>query len=80
MEEGKLELTWVGKDRRLLSHGDDRYEWVDPADWRVSEIRLLHDVDTVGDADVVGPPPRRPRPRRGLNRPKHPHPQPHPGP
>jgi len=51
MEEGKLELTWVGKDRRLLSHGDDRYEWVDPADWRVSEIRLLHDVDTVGDPD-----------------------------
>lgn len=45
----RLELTWVGKDRRLLSHGDDRYEWVDPADWRVSEIRLLHDVDTVGD-------------------------------
>lgn len=49
MEEGKLELTWVGKDRRLLAHGDDSYEWVDPADWRVSEIRLLHDVDTVGD-------------------------------
>lgn len=47
----ELELTWVGKDRRLLSHGDDRYEWVDPADWRVSEIRLLHDVDTVGDPD-----------------------------
>lgn len=51
MEEGKLELTWVGKDRRLLSHGDDSYEWVDPSDWRVSEIRLLHDVDTVGDPD-----------------------------
>ena len=47
----RLELTWVGKDRRLLSHGDDRYEWVDPSDWRVSEIRLLHDVDTVGDPD-----------------------------
>ncbi len=45
----RLELTWVGKDRRLLSHGDDSYEWVDPADWRVAEIRLLHDVDVVGD-------------------------------
>lgn len=47
--KGQLELTWVGKDRRLLSHGDDSYEWVDPTDWRVSETRLLHDVDTVGD-------------------------------
>lgn len=47
----RLELTWYGKDRRLLSHGDDRYEWVDPTDWRVSETRLLHDVDTVGDPD-----------------------------
>ncbi len=45
----RLELTWYGKDRRLLSHGDDRYEWVDATDWRVSETRLLHDIDTVGD-------------------------------
>ena len=45
----RLELTWVDKDRRLLAHDDVSYEWVDPTDWRVREVRLLHDVDTVGD-------------------------------
>ena len=45
----RLELTWVDKDRRLLAHDDVSYEWVDPTDWRVGEVRLLHDVDTVGD-------------------------------
>lgn len=38
----RLELTWANKDRRLLSHGDDTYEWVDAVDWRVSEVRLLN--------------------------------------
>lgn len=38
---GKLELTWANKDRRLLAHDGITYEWVDPADWRVSEVRLL---------------------------------------
>ena len=45
----RLELTWVDKDRRLLAHDDVSYEWVDPTDWRVGEVRLLHDVATVGD-------------------------------
>lgn len=48
----RLELTWPNKDRRLLSHGSDTYEWVDPSDWRVSEIRLLHETAKHGtDAD-----------------------------
>jgi adenine-specific DNA-methyltransferase len=46
---GRLELTWTNKDRTLLAHEDQTYEWVDPADYRVSEVRLLHDVAQVGD-------------------------------
>jgi adenine-specific DNA-methyltransferase len=47
--EGRLELTWTNKHRRLLSHEDGLYEWTDPGDHRVAEVRLLHDVTTVGD-------------------------------
>lgn len=47
---GKLELTWGNKSQRLLSHGVNTYEWVHPADWRISEVRLLHPVAVVGDA------------------------------
>lgn len=47
---GRLELTWTNKDRTLLAHEDQTYEWVEPADYRVSEVRLLHDVTTVGEA------------------------------
>jgi adenine-specific DNA-methyltransferase len=46
---GRLELTWANKEMRLLAHDDVSYEWVDPADWRVSEVRLLEHVDEVGD-------------------------------
>lgn len=47
--EGRLELTWTNKHRRLLAHDDSSYEWVDPSDYRVAEVRLLHDVTTVGE-------------------------------
>jgi adenine-specific DNA-methyltransferase len=47
--EGRLELTWTNKALRLLAHEDGSYEWVNPADYRVAEVRLLHDVTTVGD-------------------------------
>lgn len=46
---GRLELTWANKDRRLLAHDDVTYEWVDPNDWRVSEVRLLDEVGRYGD-------------------------------
>lgn len=46
---GKLELTWTNKDQRLLAHEDGSYEWLPPSDYRVAEVRLLHDVDTFGD-------------------------------
>ncbi len=48
--KGQLVLTWTNKHQNLLSHDDVTYEWVDPSDWRVAEVRLLHDVGAVGDA------------------------------
>ena len=46
---GRLELTWTNKARTLLTQEDGTYEWVEPGDRRVSEVRLLQDVATVGD-------------------------------
>src|ERR1039457_4391755 len=51
--KGRLELTWTNKDLRLLAHEDGSYEWVSPSDYRVAEVRLLHDVSTVGDTGKV---------------------------
>lgn len=55
--QGQLELTWTDKDKALLSTGDGKYDYtfVDPADYRVSEVRLLH---TVGRVDAQTPPER----------------------
>jgi adenine-specific DNA-methyltransferase len=47
--EGRLELTWTNKHLRLLAHEDGSYEWVEPSDYRVAEVRLLHNVSTVGE-------------------------------
>lgn len=47
--KGQLELTWTNKDQRLLSHGEDTYEWTTPDDYRVSEVRLLHDIAAIGE-------------------------------
>jgi len=47
--EGRLELTWTNKALRLLAHEDGSYEWVSPSDYRVAEVRLLHDAGAVGD-------------------------------
>ncbi|MEV6303897.1 site-specific DNA-methyltransferase [Actinoplanes sp. NPDC051861] len=46
---GGLELTWTNKDKALLSTGDGKYDYtfVDRSDYRVSEVRLLHEVDRV---------------------------------
>jgi len=56
--EGRLELTWTNKHLRLLADDDGRYAWVPPADYRVAEVRLLHDAGTIGD---VAPDPERAR-------------------
>lgn len=50
--EGRLELTWTNKSKRLLAAEDGSDEWVDPADYRVAEVRLLDDIATMGE---VGP-------------------------
>jgi adenine-specific DNA-methyltransferase len=47
--EGRLELTWTNKHLRLLAQEDGRYEWLSPSDYRVAEVRILHDVATVGN-------------------------------
>ncbi len=47
--DGRLELTWTNKPLRLLAHEDGSYEWVSPSDYRVAEVRLLHDVGAVGE-------------------------------
>jgi adenine-specific DNA-methyltransferase len=47
--EGRLELTWTNKHERLLAHDDGSYEWLAASDYRVAEVRLLDDVETVGD-------------------------------
>lgn len=43
---------WPNKDKRLLTHGVDTYEWVDRQDWRATEVRLLEPVEDVGDVAV----------------------------
>lgn len=42
------ELTWTNKGLRLSASEDGSYEWVDPADYRVAELRLLHSDGAVG--------------------------------
>lgn len=46
--EGRLELTWTNKHLRLLAQDDGTYEWVNPADYRVAEVRLLHSTAAIG--------------------------------
>lgn len=53
---GRLELTWTNKDQALLWSEDGSYRWVPPADYRVAEVRLLHEAGEVGQ---VRPPSRR---------------------
>lgn len=53
--EGRLELTWTNKKYRFLAADDGRWLWVPPADFRVAEIRLLHDADAVGEVDASHP-------------------------
>lgn len=51
--DGRLELTWTNKPLRLLAHEDGSYEWVRRSDYRVAEVRLLHDVTSVGEVGRV---------------------------
>lgn len=49
--EGRLELTWTNKQLRLLAHEDGSYEWLSPSDYRIAEVRLLHNTGVVGDVE-----------------------------
>ncbi|WP_078948166.1 site-specific DNA-methyltransferase [Streptomyces griseus] len=62
--QGRLELTWTDKDKTLLSTGDGRYDYtfVEPSDYRVSEVRLLHEVDRVEAPTPEGRPADLPAP------------------
>ena len=51
--DGRLELTWTNKHLRLLAHEEGSYEWVTPSDYRVAEVRLLHDVASVGEVGNI---------------------------
>jgi adenine-specific DNA-methyltransferase len=53
---GRLELTWTNKEQRLLAQDDGTYEWLSPSDYRVAEVRLLHDLGSFGQ--VSDPPDR----------------------
>jgi adenine-specific DNA-methyltransferase len=46
---GRLELTWTNKDEALLWEEDGSYKWVPPSDYRVAEVRLLHEAGVVGE-------------------------------
>lgn len=62
--QGRLELTWTDKDKTLLSTGDGKYDYtfVDPTDYRVSEVRLLHVVDRVEAPTPASRPEELPQP------------------
>lgn len=47
---GRLSLSWVNKDLALVPADDGHYSWVDRSDPRVTEVRLMTQVDAVGDA------------------------------
>jgi adenine-specific DNA-methyltransferase len=47
--EGRLELTWTNKHLRLIDDLEGSYAWVRPSDWRVAEVRLLENAETVGE-------------------------------
>jgi adenine-specific DNA-methyltransferase len=53
---GRLTLSWVGKDKSLLATPDGGYEWVDRDDPRVTEVRLLRELATVGDVGKLSSP------------------------
>jgi len=52
---GRLELTWTNKSLRLLATEDGSYQWLAPGDFRIAEVRLLREVERVGQPGPDGP-------------------------
>lgn len=46
---GRLTLSWVNKDHALVPTDDGGYQWVERVDPRVTEVRLLHQAERVGE-------------------------------
>ncbi len=47
--KGSLRLDWTNRDDRLLTKPDGQYTWVHESDYRVAEVRLLHDLRVHGE-------------------------------
>jgi adenine-specific DNA-methyltransferase len=45
----RLTLSWIGKNQALIRTPSGGFEWVRRDDPRVTEVRLLHDFDAVGN-------------------------------
>lgn len=52
---GRLTLSWVRKDQALLPTAGGGYDWVERDDPRVTEVRLLREVDSVGEVEDSPP-------------------------
>ncbi len=46
---GRLTLSWVNKDQALVPTDEGGYRWVDRDDPRVTEVRLLHQAERIGE-------------------------------
>src|SRR5690625_671434 len=51
--QGRLELTWMGKDQALIpvESGKYDYTWVSPTDPRVLEVKSIETIEQVGEVD-----------------------------
>ena len=47
--ERRLTLSWIGKDQALIRTSEGGYEFVERDDPRVTEVRLLHEKDSIGE-------------------------------
>lgn len=51
--QGRLELTWMGKDSALIPVEEGKYDyaWVDPDDPRAREVKSIEVLEQVGEVD-----------------------------
>lgn len=51
MASNRLALTWFNQDKAVLPDGAGGYKWVEKNDPRLAEVRLLTEVERVGETD-----------------------------
>lgn len=51
--KGRLELTWMGKDKSLIPSEEGLYDyaWVEPTDPRACEVRTIEIVERIGSLE-----------------------------